>query len=302
MEIWNPWNCKTSLYFVSSWHRWAHSNFIKRLCGGFYHAQLNSPGKIPSQFVPNHRYSSLFESNSDYKSANAAHPTAGLFVSNPAFDGGRTDQLAADGCAGMSGWQRAWHDGVAELAMTRKGLIRTLANHSIRLSHFRVWLIDRIHFHLLPYPSRSSISISRHLSYLLLYPSIAVPSYIAARENFETARRERDRSWKLVPRKERRKEGRKEKGRSGRLTLILPDNNYYYTGMQCSNWWGGWGGWTPPVPLISPLCDPPTPQVLGLLAVLLTPPVHFSQFEHCRNVRIRDLSRTGPVQMNRCRY
>ena len=43
---------------------------------------------------------------------------------------------------------------------------------------------------------------------------------------------------------------------------------------------GGLGGFNPPSSSDPTIVTPPTSQVLGLLAVLLTPPVHFSQFEH----------------------
>ena len=47
---------------------------------------------------------------------------------------------------------------------------------------------------------------------------------------------------------------------------------------------GGLGGFNPPSSSDPTIVTPPTSQVLGLLAVLLTPPVHFSQFEHCGEI------------------
>ena len=49
---------------------------------------------------------------------------------------------------------------------------------------------------------------------------------------------------------------------------------------------GGLGGFNPPSSSDPTIVTPPTSQVLGLLAVLLTPPVHFSQFEHCNSMKL----------------
>ena len=66
------------------------------------------------------------------------------------------------------------------------------------------------------------------------------------------------------------------KNRSPNLPLSFLGIVRVYVPSQGSKWWGGWG-FNPPVPLFIPLW-PPNPLVP---AVLMTLPVHFSQFEPC---------------------
>ena len=59
--------------------------------------------------------------------------------------------------------------------------------------------------------------------------------------------------------------------------------NTKWSGSTVFELMGGWGV-QPPSSFDPIIVTPPTSQVLGLLAVLLTPPVHFSQFEHCGSI------------------